>query len=299
MPFKGHTWMICRRLKVEQKKKIVVQKGKKKEESAHVTTDQSLSQTPVILNPTVFPVFQSPVVQNQAHVSTNPNKRCSIWKFDTCTSAHMTLNIELFEVIQKDHRTVKVGGNHLLEYEGKSTCILHPLLPDGTSTIVRLMNVLYVPQLGYNLLSWNCLRSSFVCIITGKDVFVLKNNICILWGEFTQNLPYLHELIQYAHATIIEPAQAELDGNITTTKPARSEVDCDPITIELTRVDYVMSNTVSVLTEPPLAEPINRCKPDNRCKPVNRHKKQTSSKPTSKSFEHWHAAFGHINSSVC
>ena len=65
----------------------------------------------------------------------------------------MTSNIELFEVIQKDHGTVKVVGNHLLEYEGKGMYILHPLLLDGTSTTVRLMNVLYIPQLGHNLLS--------------------------------------------------------------------------------------------------------------------------------------------------
>ena len=75
---------------------------------------------------------------------------------------------------------MKVGGNHLLEYEGKDTCILYPLLIDGTSTTVRLMNVLFVSQLGYNLLSWNCLRSSFVCIMTRKDVFVLKDDIYIL-----------------------------------------------------------------------------------------------------------------------
>ena len=67
----------------------------------------------------------------------------------------MTSNIVLFEVIQNDHGTVEVGDNHLLEYEGKGTCILDPLLPDGTSTTVRLMNILYVPQLGHNLLSWN------------------------------------------------------------------------------------------------------------------------------------------------
>ena len=106
----------------------------------------------------VFPVFQTPVfqtlvVQNQAHVSTNPNKRRSILKFDTCTSAHMTSNIELFENIQKDHGSVKVEGNHLVEYEGKGTCILHPLLPDGTFTIVKLTSILFIPQLGHNLLS--------------------------------------------------------------------------------------------------------------------------------------------------
>ena len=62
MPFEGHTWMICRQLKEEQKKKKEVQKGKKKKESAHITTDQS--QTLVILNPTVFLVYPIPVVQN-------------------------------------------------------------------------------------------------------------------------------------------------------------------------------------------------------------------------------------------
>ena len=65
----------------------------------------------------------------------------------------MTSNIELFKVIQKEYGSVKVGGNYLLEYEGKNMYILHPLLLDSTSTIVRLINILYIPQLGYNLLS--------------------------------------------------------------------------------------------------------------------------------------------------
>ena len=62
MPFEGHTWMICRQLKEEQKKKKEVHKGKKKEESAHITTDQS--QTPDIFNLSVFPVYQTPIGQN-------------------------------------------------------------------------------------------------------------------------------------------------------------------------------------------------------------------------------------------
>ena len=97
-----------------------------------------------------------------------------------------------------------------------------------------------------------------------------------------QNLPYLYKLIQHAHATTTEPAQAK--------------VDCNHITIELNQVNHVISNTESAptesantesaLTEPALTEPINQ------------HKKQTLTKPASKSFEHWHAAFGYINSSV-
>ena len=111
-----------------------------------------------------------------------------------------------------------------------------------------------------------------------------------------QNLPYLYKLIQHSHAITAEPAQAELDCDKST------EVNCNPITIELNQVDHVMSNTESAptkpaytksaLTESTLAKPVNQREPVNQCK------KQTLSKPTSKSFEHWYAAFGHINSSV-
>ena len=79
---------------------------------------------------------------------------------------------------------MKVGGDHLLSYEGKGTCILYPLLPDGSSTIIRLRDVLFVSSLKHDLLSWNLLRSSFSCEMSGKDVYIKKNGECILWGEF-------------------------------------------------------------------------------------------------------------------
>ena len=96
----------------------------------------------------------------------------------------MTSTIGNFETLQSDNGTVKVGGDHLLRYEGKSTCILHPLLPDGSSTVIRLRDVLFVPSLKHDLLSWNSLRSAFSCEMSGKDVYVKKNGKCILWGEF-------------------------------------------------------------------------------------------------------------------
>ena len=44
--------------------------------------------------------------------------------------------------------------------------------PSSSISTVRLMNVLFVPQLGHNLISWNVLRSRFICEMGGKDVFV-------------------------------------------------------------------------------------------------------------------------------
>ena len=86
----------------------------------------------------------------------------------------MTSNLEHFEHFTLHHGTVEVGGNHFLEYEGKGTCLVHPLLPDGTSTTVKLMNVLYVPSLGHNLIAWNVLRTQYICEMGGKDVCVKK-----------------------------------------------------------------------------------------------------------------------------
>ena len=59
----------------------------------------------------------------------------------------MMVVLEHFEHFTPHHGTVEVGGNHFLKYKGKGTCIVHPLLPDGTPTTVKLMNVLYVPSM--------------------------------------------------------------------------------------------------------------------------------------------------------
>ena len=35
-----------------------------------------------------------------------------------------------------------------------------------------------------------------------KDVFIKKDGVCILWGEFYKNMPFLDESLESAHATI-------------------------------------------------------------------------------------------------
>ena len=156
-------------------------------ESAYITDAVSTAHVTDVVN-TVMDI--TPDTQTDIKVSTNistdfqestnitidsgfnvSTKRRSTWKFDICASSHITSTIGNFETLRSDNRTLKVGGDHLLSDEGKGTCILHPLLPDGSSTIIRLRDVLFVPSLKHDLLSWNSLRSSFSCEMSGKDVY--------------------------------------------------------------------------------------------------------------------------------
>ena len=75
------------------------------------------------------------------------------WIFDTAVSSHMTLDLGRFETFSAHSGTIEVAGETFLEYKGKGSCHIYPLYPDGTTSVVRLTNVLYVPTLGYNLIS--------------------------------------------------------------------------------------------------------------------------------------------------
>src|SRR5437868_13422277 len=67
----------------------------------------------------------------------------------------MAFDIGQFDTIKPYHGTVKVGGNVLLQAEGKGTVRLNCLLPDGSLNLILLKDVLYVPTLCHNLFSWN------------------------------------------------------------------------------------------------------------------------------------------------
>ena len=166
-PHEGHMWYECHKLKEEQKKR-----HEKQAESAHITTE---SQPETALATT--------------DVSIIPHK--SDWIFDTAASSHMTSDIDKFETLRTHHGTVRVGGNSFLDYEGKGTCLVHPILPNGSISTVRLCNVLFVPLLGHNLISWNVLRSRFSCEIEDNDVFVRNrgSDRVVLYGRFIGNLP--------------------------------------------------------------------------------------------------------------
>ena len=65
----------------------------------------------------------------------------------------MTSDLGRFETFSVHSGTIEVAGEICLEYKGKGSCLIYPLYPDGTTSVVRLINVLYVPTLGYNFIS--------------------------------------------------------------------------------------------------------------------------------------------------
>ena len=100
----GYTWWEYVFLKEDHNKK-----KKKQAEAAHVTTDVNI----------------------QSHLLSHPQTK-SNWIFDTTTSAHMLSNLDKFDTITEDHGIVKVSGKVYLKYEGRGSCLVYPLLPDGS-----------------------------------------------------------------------------------------------------------------------------------------------------------------------
>src|SRR5258706_10639273 len=209
-PCEGHLWFQCRRLKKEQAKRKKQkekdqkdQKGKGKAdkhikpESAHVSMEvgqqQSSAGTDVALT------------AMSAH-----HKHQNDWIFDTATSSHMTSDLGRFETFSANTGTIEVAGETFLEYKGKGSCLVYPLYPDGTTSMVRLINVLYVPTLGYNLISWNVLRNRFLCLMGGNHVYVKDTRDAsqplVLHGLFRGNLPFLVESKPNAFLTGSNPA---------------------------------------------------------------------------------------------
>ena len=76
-------------------------------------------------------------------VSTH-HKHENNWIFNTTVSSHMTSDLGRFETFSVHSGTIKVAGETLLEYKGKASYLVYPLYLDGTTSIVRLTNVLYV-----------------------------------------------------------------------------------------------------------------------------------------------------------
>ena len=117
------------------------------------------------------------------------------WIFDTAASSNIILDLINFETFSVHSGTIELAGKTFMDYKGKGSCLIYPLYPDGTSSVVRLTNVLYVPTLGHNLISWNVLRSPFSCLIGGDHVYVKDTQDAaqplVLHGLFHGNLLFL------------------------------------------------------------------------------------------------------------
>src|SRR5258706_5742122 len=161
-PCEGHLWFQCRRLKEEQAKRKKQkekdqkdqkdQKGKGKAdkdikpELAHLSTEVGQKSSAGTDQPSVgTDVALTAVSAHHQHQND--------WIFDTAASSHMTSDLGRCETFSANTGSIEVAGETFLEYKGKGSCLVYPLYPDGTTSVVRLINVLYVPTLGHNLIS--------------------------------------------------------------------------------------------------------------------------------------------------
>jgi len=60
--------------------------------------------------------------------------------------------------------------------EGIGSVILNTALPDGTTSNLRLDNVLYVPSLHHNLFSWIVVKSKAVLLAKDNTMHIFRNN---------------------------------------------------------------------------------------------------------------------------
>src|SRR5258705_10480959 len=169
----------------------------------------------------------------------------------------MTSDLGRFETFSVNTGTIEVAGETFLEYKGKGSCLVYPLYPDGTTSVVRLINVLYVPTLGHNLISWNMLRNRFLYLMGGNHVYVKDTRDAsqplVLHGLFRGNLPFLVESKPNAFLTSSKPAfQTESSASKPNAFPESS------------------ASKPNAFTEP---------KPSTNLM----------------AYSHWHKAFGHVD----
>src|SRR5258706_1716510 len=284
-PCEGHLWFQCRRLKEEQakrkKQKEKDQKDQKakgkadkdiKSESAHVSMEvgQSSSQFESLSGqqklsggsnqPSAGTDQPSAGTDVALTAVSTHHKHENDWIFDTAASSHMTSDLGRFGTFSANSGTIEVAGETFLEYKGKGSCLLYPLYPDGTTSVVRLINVLYVPTLGHNLISWNVLRNRFLCLMGGNHVYVKDTRDAsqplVLHGLFRSNLPFLVESKPNAFFTGSNPAFH------TGSNPA-FHTGSNP-------AFHTSSNKPNAFTEP---------------KPFT----------SLMAYSHWHKAFGHVD----
>jgi len=172
---KGHNWQDCRTLKRDQNKK-------KKNANAQIAEGQSS-----------FTYAKAFIMEVSFYLQ---NDGIHSWKFDTCTTSHITLDIGKSYTITLQAGVVKVGGNNFLPVEGIGSVILNTALTDGTTSNRRLDNVLYVPSLQHNLFSCIVVKSKAILLAKDNIMHIFRNNDLvhpILVIDIRDLLPWLWE----------------------------------------------------------------------------------------------------------
>ena len=131
------------------------------------------------------------------------------WTTDSGASKHMTSDRRSFISWKNTTTGVKVGGNKTLQSPGRGDI---EVLINGKHRVLR--DVLYVPKLGYNLLSISALESSGFSVNFSKGkVEVKKNGASIAVGRRAKNLYHLSEI--YADIALVSNQVPDQESSIS------------------------------------------------------------------------------------
>lgn len=134
----GHIKKFCRKLKAEKEKS----EGSEKAAVSAVKEDSD-SESSVLIS-----------VADQALSVSSPNEQCA-WIVDSGATSHMCRDKKSFSVLYQleDPIDVVLGDGRTLSATGRGNVELDMVLPNGKVKTCTLHDVLYVPELSYNLVS--------------------------------------------------------------------------------------------------------------------------------------------------
>lgn len=103
-------------------------------------------------------------------------RKSESWCLDSGATSHMCNDKQKFEIINKDEQSrVYTAAEHYVKSIGKGNASLNLKINQRENKIIKLENVLYVPELRNNLLSVPTVTKK------GYDVIFNKNRAFIKW----------------------------------------------------------------------------------------------------------------------
>ncbi|KAH3957096.1 hypothetical protein HBH51_231200 [Parastagonospora nodorum] len=110
----------------------------------------------------------------------------TVWLLDTGASRHMTGCADDFVSLSPKQGTITVAGGIKLPIDGVGLVRLRCRMPDRSTKIVELTNVLYSSELyGTRLFSWSYVRHHHNLELHGKanNIYLTRNGATVLWAR--------------------------------------------------------------------------------------------------------------------
>ena len=203
--YSGHSWNECRKLKADQEKKRAEKGG-----SSSSSKDKGSVQK-----------VMSDSESNDERVRlTSISTPESPWALDTGASSHVTSKLDLFVKIKPASGYVRVADERRVPVEGVGEVHLDCQAPGGTTSLVRLKRVLYVPELGNtSLLSWKAVNKQEYKLV-GEDEWLCiqdkRTGEIIIWAKETRTDYVIQQVEECARITYEEWHQAMCHTSPTT-----------------------------------------------------------------------------------